>query len=220
MQDFQIYLAGGMGKFGKDKFFESDNWRKYCKITLENYDTSRYKVHIINPNDYFSFADEIPRYASQREVMEFDLNKVRHSDLVIINFNDMYSLGSMGELAIAYDRRIPVIGVDTSEQNLHPWQIEMCQRVFNSLDLLLDYVEDYYLTWERRWLKIIECITTSHQLARELLSRPDDFITATSDDGEYVIGGLKRVSTHANIDDSTMHWTLNLRDGGNGNLKR
>ena len=146
MQDFQIYLAGGMGKFGKDKFFESDNWRKYCKITLENYDTNRYKVHIINPNDYFSFADEIPRYASQREVMEFDLNKVRHSDLVIINFNDMYSLGSMSELAIAYDRRIPVIGVDTIEQNLHHWQIEMCQRVFNSLDLLLDYVEDYYLT--------------------------------------------------------------------------
>ena len=78
--------------------------------------------------------------------MELDLNKVRHSDLVIINFNDMYSLGSMAELAIAYDRRIPVIGVDTSEQDLHPWQIEMCQRFFNSLDLMLDYVEDYYLT--------------------------------------------------------------------------
>lgn len=146
MRDFQIYLAGGMGKFGNDRFFESDNWRKYCKTTLENYETDRYKVHIINPNDYFSFADETPRYASQREVMEFDLNKVRRSDLVIINFNDMYSLGSMGELAIAYDRRIPVIGVDTSEQTLHPWQIEMCQRIFNSLDLMLDYVEDYYLT--------------------------------------------------------------------------
>ena len=146
MQDFQIYLAGGMGKFGKDRFFESNNWRKYCKTTLENYDTNRYKIHVINPNDYYSFADETPRYASQKEVMEFDLNKVRHSDLVIINFNDMYSLGSMGELAIAYDRRIPVIGVDTNEQNLHPWQIEMCQRIFNSLDLMLDYVEDYYLT--------------------------------------------------------------------------
>lgn len=146
MQDFQIYLAGGMGKFGKDRFFESNNWRKYCKTTLENYDTNRYKVHVVNPNDYFNFADEAPRYTSQREVMELDLNKVRHSDLIIINFNDMHSLGSMSELAIAYDRRIPVIGVDTSEQNLHPWQIEMCQRIFNSLDLMLDYVEDYYLT--------------------------------------------------------------------------
>ena len=56
MQDFQIYLAGGMGKFGKDKFFESDNWRKYCKITLENYDTNRSKVHIINQIFYFSLV--------------------------------------------------------------------------------------------------------------------------------------------------------------------
>lgn len=60
-------------------------------------------------------------------------------------------------------------------------------------------------------LKIIECITTSHQLARELLNRPDDFITAISDDGEYVIGGLKRVSTHANIDDSVTHLALKLK---------
>ena len=211
MQDFQIYLAGGMGKFGKDRFFESNNWRKYCKTTLESYETDRYKVHVINPNDYFNFADENPRYTSQREIMELDLNKVRNADLVVINFNDMYSLGSMAELAIAYERRIPVIGVDTREQNLHPWQIEMCQRIFSNLDLMLDYVEDYYLTWEGDELEIIDYITTSHQLARELLNRPDDFITAISDDGEYVIGGLKRVSTHANIDDSVTHLALKLK---------
>ena len=57
-------------------------------------------------------------------------------------------------------------------------------------------------------------------LAKELLSKPDGFIIANYMDGEYIIGDIKRVSTHANIDDSTMHWTLNLRDGGNGNLKR
>ena len=57
-------------------------------------------------------------------------------------------------------------------------------------------------------------------LARELLNKPDGFITANYMDGEYIIGDIKRVSTHANIDDSTMSWTLNLRDGGNGNLKR
>ena len=60
-------------------------------------------------------------------------------------------------------------------------------------------------------LEIIEFITTSHQLANELLSRPDDFITATGDDVEYVISGLKRVSTHANIDDSVTHLALKLK---------
>ena len=57
-------------------------------------------------------------------------------------------------------------------------------------------------------------------LARELLNKPDGFITANYMDGEYIIGDIKRVSTHANIDDSTMHLTLNLRDGCNCNLNR
>ena len=57
-------------------------------------------------------------------------------------------------------------------------------------------------------------------LARELLSKPDGFITATYGNEELVIENFNRVATHANIDDSVMHWTLNLRDGGNGNIKR
>ncbi len=78
--------------------------------------------------------------------MEFDLNKVRHSDLIICNFNDIYSLGTMAELAIAYERRIPVIGLNVDEQTLHPWQIEFCTRIFNDMDEMLDYVKDFYLT--------------------------------------------------------------------------
>ena len=57
-------------------------------------------------------------------------------------------------------------------------------------------------------------------LARELLSKPDGFITATYGNEELVIENFNRVATHANIDDSVMHWTLNLRDGGSGNIKR
>ena len=101
------------------------------------------KVH--NPNDYYNFLQNPPLYDNQREVMEFDLNLVRHSDLIIINFNDVYSLGSMAELAIAYERRIPVIGLNTDRQTLHPWQECMCNRIFNDIDELLDYVEDFYM---------------------------------------------------------------------------
>ena len=144
MKKFQIYLCGGMGKFGKDNFDAGNNWRKYCKYTLENFESNK-NVTVINPNDYFNFLEE-PRYASEREVMEFDLYKLRSSDLIIINFNDKYSLGSMAELAIAYERRIPVIGLDIDNQELHAWQVEMCNRIFNNVDEMLDYVEDFYLT--------------------------------------------------------------------------
>ena len=145
MNKLTVYLAGGMGKFGKDNFDEGNRWRVYCKKVLENYE-GKYSIELINPNDFFNFREEPPRYASQREVMEFDLNKVRSSDLIIINFNDMWSLGSMAELAIAYERRIPVIGLDDQNHTLHPWQVEMCARIFNNIDEMLDYVEDFYLS--------------------------------------------------------------------------
>ena len=134
-----------MGKFGKDEFDKGNAWRVYCKNTLEQFEGATYKVRVINPNDYFNFVEEPPKYISEREVMELDLNKLRNSDLLIINFNDMYSLGSMAELAIAYERRIPIIGLDVDIQVLHPWQWKMCNRIFYDIDEMLDYVEDFYL---------------------------------------------------------------------------
>lgn len=144
MRDYIVYMAGGMGKFGKENFGEGNKWRKYCKQTLETYECN-YRVVAINPNDYFNFVDDPPRYKSQGEVMRLDLHKLRNSNLVIANFNDMYSLGSMSEIAIAYDRSIPVIGLNESNQELHPWQVCMCERVFDNIGEMLDYIEDFYL---------------------------------------------------------------------------
>lgn len=55
---------------------------------------------------------------------------------------------------------------------------------------------------------------TSHMLAKELLNRPDGFLTATYDNKEYIITDFKRTKSHANIDDSIPYWTINLQDGG------
>ena len=144
MRDYLIYTIGGMGKFGKENFDEGNKWREYCKKTLESY-SCNYKVEVINPNDYFNFVDEPPLYKTQDEVMRFDLYKLRQSDLAIVNFNDMYSLGSMAEIAIAYDNGIPILGLNEDNQILHPWQVCMCERIFNNIDEILDYVEDFYL---------------------------------------------------------------------------
>ena len=145
LKEFTAYLAGGMGKFGKDEFNKANEWRNYCKSTLENFE-GNYETKVINPNDYFNFVDEPPAYKTQREIMEFDLDKVRHSDLIICNFNDKYSLGTMAEIAIAYEKRIPIIGLNENNEELHPWQIEFCTRIFSDINEMLDYVEDFYLT--------------------------------------------------------------------------
>ena len=143
MSTYNIYLSGGMQNFGKENFNKSNDWRKYCKKTLESCECDC-KVKIFNPNDAFNFRDA-PQYDSEREVMNIDLYKLRLSDLVIVNFNDKWSLGTMSEIAIAYDRGIPVIGLNVDNQELHSWQVCMCERIFNNIDEMIDYVEDFYL---------------------------------------------------------------------------
>ena len=68
-------------------------------------------------------------------------------------------------------------------------------------------------------MKITNYICTSHALAKELLSKPDGFLTATHDEKEYVILDYKRIPTHSNIDDGVMYWTLNLRRCDGNNIK-
>lgn len=63
-------------------------------------------------------------------------------------------------------------------------------------------------------------ITTIHSLARELLDKPDGFVTITMGNREYIIENCQRKLTHANIDDSVVHWTLNLKESDGGNIIR
>lgn len=57
-------------------------------------------------------------------------------------------------------------------------------------------------------------------LARELLSKEDNFITVMCENKEYIIENVKRVAVHANIDDSTTHLALQLKEYSGGNIIR
>ena len=72
------------------------------------------------------------------------MHNLRKSDLVIVNYNDKESLGTTSEVAIAYDRGIPIIALNESGE-LHPWMKCMPERIFNDIDKMLDYIEDFYL---------------------------------------------------------------------------
>lgn len=61
---------------------------------------------------------------------------------------------------------------------------------------------------------------TSHSLAKELLRKPDGFLTAKSGGDEYIITGVRKTATHANIDDTCMYWELELIKDRGGNIKR
>ena len=62
-------------------------------------------------------------------------------------------------------------------------------------------------------------LTTVRNLKEDLQNREDNFITVTCNGKEYVIEAIRRVPTHANIDDTVTHWSLIL-GGEVGNIIR
>ena len=137
---FTIYLAGGMSGLS---FEDQYNWRREISDKLKEINNT-YTVRTINPVEYYSYYRP-NEYESEHEVMEFDLDKLRKSDLVIVNFNSPKSLGTMAELGIAYDRRIPVIGLNEEGHVLHEWQREMSNKIFSNMEDMITYIKNYYL---------------------------------------------------------------------------
>lgn len=80
-----IYLAGKMAGLSIE---EQTTWRKFVTAELDKYsDMANYKTNVISPCDYFNFEE--PRHQNEQEVMKFDLNLVRGSDIVIVNTNGL-----------------------------------------------------------------------------------------------------------------------------------
>ena len=141
METFRIYLAGGMSGLSWE---EQTAWRtKICNEMYDFCDNYDVDVEAIDPTDYYNFKE--PKHKSEKEVRNFDLHKLRRSDLVIVNFNSPNSIGTAQELAVAYEHRIPVIGLNEKNCELHPWLVECCERIFDDIEDLIEYVQDFYL---------------------------------------------------------------------------
>ncbi len=142
MQTFKIYLAGGMGNLSWE---EQTVWRSLVvdTLTLKNKTNDyKYVLDIINPPDYYNFINK--QHDSELEVMKYDLRHVKTSNLIIVNFNDPNSIGTAQELGVAYDRNIPIIGIN-SNQDLHPWLICCCDKMFKNVEDCVKYIIDFYL---------------------------------------------------------------------------
>lgn len=141
METVKIYLSGGMGALSME---EQSKWRSQIinAIKFGDYHCEKKPV-FFNPVDYYNFEER--RHKTEREIVEFDLNAVRNSNLIIVNFNDPNSLGTCAELAIAYDMHIPIIGINKDGAELHPWLIEFTTRMCDSLREAVEYTVDFFL---------------------------------------------------------------------------
>lgn len=140
MENVRIFLSGGMQNLS---FEEQWNWRRAIIDEISYNHDCKKKPIFFNPVQYFNFEET--RYKSQREVMNFDLNALRNSDLVVVYFNDPTSLGTMAEMSIAYERRMPIIGIRKGDKELHSWIECFCDRICDNLKEAATYVADFYL---------------------------------------------------------------------------
>lgn len=141
MRKTKIYLAGKMSGISFD---ESNEWRMEFKKAMQFYAPS--PCIVINPNDYYNFKN--PTHKSEKEVMQYDLNHVRNSDVVVVNLEGLNtSIGTAIEMFLAAENNIPIIALDTSNcwEYMHPWLKECISRTENSVAKLCRYIADYYI---------------------------------------------------------------------------
>lgn len=141
---FNVYISGAITGL---KSKEEVDYRYTIKKRLENGNDMhgyKQKVYVFNPVEYFNYIDE-NNYISEKQVMNYELDKLRKSDLVIVDFKNHKSLGTMSEMSIAYERRIPIIGLNLNSYDIHPWQKEMCDLIFYNYNQLISYIIEYYL---------------------------------------------------------------------------
>jgi nucleoside 2-deoxyribosyltransferase len=141
MQNYRVYLSGGMSGLN---FKEQTKWRKQFKdaIKLENHWHNR-NVSFFDPTEHYNFEYKEQKY--EKEPFNYDLYQLRNSDLVIVNFNKPDSLGTAMELMLAYELRIPIIGLCEDDVELHPWLVECCTRICTDMNELINHVVNFYL---------------------------------------------------------------------------
>ena len=143
-----IYLCGAMETYEGTN--EARVWRERAKEYFDKYSIN---FECISPVDYYNYGSNVAQRDS--EIMRFDLRKVRESDILLVNLNDIRkSVGTCDEIFLAYVLGKPIIGFINKDvpnkeiaQLVHPWKYEQIDRIEvgdNSLSKACEYIKDYY----------------------------------------------------------------------------
>ena len=121
----KVFLSGGMTGLTEE---EASYWRTGFK--LEN----------VHEGNNFIFIDPTYLYTPsnnsdqlyEKEAMKYDLYWIKYSDVIIINFNSLSSIGTAQEIMYAYTLNKPIIGMIPEENysSLHPWYKEEIDKLF------------------------------------------------------------------------------------------
>ena len=135
----QIYAAGAITGLTYQQHFV---WRDDLSATIS--ECTKGKWNVFNPSLHISDLEEFSM--EEREAMDYDLYHLLRSDLVVVNFSyKANSFGTVAEMGAAYTHHIPIIGLNETEEELHPWQRDMCLKIFTDYNMMIKYLVDHFL---------------------------------------------------------------------------
>ena len=127
----KIFLSGGMSNIPEE---DSKKWRRLFKqVKYKNISSAYYadQYIFINPTTLYKPSEPYDPIV-EKEAMEYDLYWVKHSDLIVVNFNSLSSIGTAQEIMLAYTLNKPIIGMIEEDKydQLHPWYKQECIKIF------------------------------------------------------------------------------------------
>ena len=140
----KIFLSGGMSNIPEE---DSKKWRRLFKqVKYKNISSAYYadQYIFINPTTLYKPSEPSDPIV-EKEAMEYDLYWVKHSDLIVVNFNSLSSIGTAQEIMLAYTLNKPIIGMIEEDKydQLHPWYKQECIKIFKyKSDKLEDIINE------------------------------------------------------------------------------
>ena len=133
-----IYFAGAISDIDWNKATE---WRD--KLYYALIDATKGQWRFFDPCDHWNEFGEV---ISPEESVEYDLDHLRHSRIMILSVEHGHkSTGTLIEAGVAYERRIPIIIYNPNNEELHPWLRRIATHVCTSFDGMLMFLCDHYL---------------------------------------------------------------------------
>lgn len=140
MKKFKIYLAGAC----RDVPDEGATWREEATNKLKKVaEWMNAEVDIVNPVKYFTYANNGGN--TSKQIKSYYMSQLKTCDLVMVNLKGTStSVGTGQECQYAVDNHIPIIGFNND--NSYTWIADVdCDVVFETMNVAIDYIRDYYL---------------------------------------------------------------------------
>ena len=103
-----------------------------------------YKIEFVNPYNYYNYENHM--HKTEKEIMLWELRKVRECDLLVVNLDRINeSVGGVFEIIEAHNNGIGVIGINENRYEVHPWIMEYVERVEDNFYDLCSYIAKYYM---------------------------------------------------------------------------